>query len=122
MHEIFKQFTFDAAHHLAAIVKEGHPCSRLHGHSFTVTVTLRGEPDPKAKWIVDFGEFDKALSHVHDALDHRYLNEIPGLEISTMENISKWIWDKIKPDFPQLYRVSIARGTLGEGCSYQENA
>jgi 6-pyruvoyltetrahydropterin/6-carboxytetrahydropterin synthase len=120
MHEIFKQFSFDAAHHLAPNVETDHPFARLHGHSFTVTVTLRGNPDPKTQWIVNLDEVRKAMDKVHGELDHRYLNDVPGLEIPTLENISRWIWDKMKKDFPQLYRVTIVRGTLGEGCSYQE--
>ena len=120
MYEIFKQFSFDAAHHLAPNVGEAHPCSRLHGHSFSVTITLRGEPDPKNRWIVDFYVLQKALDRVHGELDHRFLNEIKGLEVPTLENICYWIWQKLKADFPQLYRVAVARGTLGEGCSYSE--
>jgi 6-pyruvoyltetrahydropterin/6-carboxytetrahydropterin synthase len=41
MFEIFKEFTFEAAHHLAVNVAEGHRYSRLHGHSFQVQVYLR---------------------------------------------------------------------------------
>ena len=47
MFEIFKEFTFEAAHHLAVNVADGHSYSRLHGHSFQVQVLLRGEPDEK---------------------------------------------------------------------------
>jgi 6-pyruvoyltetrahydropterin/6-carboxytetrahydropterin synthase len=122
MYEIFKQFHFDAAHQLASNVAEDHPYSRLHGHSFTVTVTLRGARDPKTQWIVNLEKLQKALDTVHEQLDHRYLNEIEGLEIPTLETISHWIWQKLKPEFPRLYRVTVERGTLGEGCSYQESA
>ena len=42
MIEISQRFSFDAAHHLGAGAAENR---RLHGHSFYVEVTLRGEPD-----------------------------------------------------------------------------
>jgi 6-pyruvoyltetrahydropterin/6-carboxytetrahydropterin synthase len=120
MIEIFKEFSFDAAHHLALNVAPGHPHARMHGHSFTATVTLRGEPDPKAGWLVNFEELDKALKQVHGQLDHHYLNDIKGLHLPTLENICQWVWHQLKPQFPQLYRVMVKRGTLGEGCSYFE--
>ena len=40
--EIFKEFTFEAAHRLP-YVAPGHKCGRLHGHSYRVTVHLDGE-------------------------------------------------------------------------------
>jgi len=122
MHELYKEFTFDAAHQLGANVEPGHKYSHIHGHSFTVTVFLRGEIDSKSRWLVDLGELHKATLVLHDKLDHHYLNEIEGLEVPTMENICLWLWRRLKPDFPLLHRITIKRGTLGEGCSYQEAA
>jgi len=40
--EIFKEFTFEAAHRLPN-VPEGHKCARLHGHSFRVELICEGE-------------------------------------------------------------------------------
>jgi len=122
MYELYKEFSFDAAHHLGANAQPGHIYSNIHGHSFTVTVTLRGQPDPSKYWIVDLAGLKEALDKLHAQLDHKYLNEVEGLEIPTMENICLWIWQRLKPSFPLLYRVAIKRGTLGEGCSYQEAA
>lgn len=119
MIEIFKEFHFDAAHHLAPNVGEQHPYARMHGHSFTVRVFLRGEPDNETGWIMSFEDIAKALSAIHDQLDHRILNEVPGLKLPTLENISRWIFEKLKPQMPALHRVMIWRGTLGEGCSYE---
>ncbi len=120
MFEVFKEFSFDAAHHLATNVENDHPYARIHGHSFTVMVIVRGQPDPKTNWVVDVAELEKALKVVHGELDHRCLNDIQGLEIPTLENICTWIWRHLKPQFPLLYRVTVKRGTLGEGCTYQE--
>ena len=38
--EIFKEFSFEAAHRLPN-VPAGHKCARLHGHSFRVEITVR---------------------------------------------------------------------------------
>jgi 6-pyruvoyltetrahydropterin/6-carboxytetrahydropterin synthase len=118
MIEIFKTFTFDAAHHLAPNVDEKHPFSRVHGHSFKVKVFLRGEPDAKTGWLMSFEDIEKILASVRNELDHHYLNEIPGLELPTLENISQWLWKKLKPQIPLLCRVTIKRGSLGEGCTF----
>jgi 6-pyruvoyltetrahydropterin/6-carboxytetrahydropterin synthase len=122
MIEIFKKFSFDAAHHLAPNVAAGHPYARMHGHSFSVTVTLRGELDLKRGWLVNFEDLDKALNRIHGELDHHFLNDIKGLELPTLENITRWIWANLKPDLPLLYRITVNRGTLGEGCSYAEES
>lgn len=122
MIEIFKQFHFDAAHHLAGNVDTGHPFSRMHGHSFTVRVFLRGEPDTKTGWIMSFEDMDKILQQVRSELDHHYLNEIPGLAVPTVENISRWLWQKLKPQMSALHRITITRGTLGEGCTFEGEA
>jgi 6-pyruvoyl-tetrahydropterin synthase len=47
MFEIFKEFTFEAAHHLAVNVSDGHRYSRLHGHSFQVQVFLKGNVEKR---------------------------------------------------------------------------
>lgn len=118
MFEIFKEFTFEAAHHLAANVDDGHRYSRLHGHSFQVQVFLRGEPDRKQNWLCDFGVIDRHFAELRAVLDHNYLNEISGLEVPTLENISRWIWDRLDNQIPGLDRIVVRRGSCGEGCVF----
>lgn len=118
MIEVFKEFTFEAAHHLGANVAPGHPYSRLHGHSFKAEIVLRGEPDPKTGWVVDFAEIDRELQALRAVLDHNYLNDIEGLQTPTLENITRWIWNRLDNVLPGLDRVMVRRGTCGEGCVY----
>src|SRR3954453_12560046 len=89
--QIFKEFTFEAAHRLPC-VPVGHKCSRLHGHSYRVEVHVGGQVNPDYGWVQDFGDIKRAFEPVHDLLDHRYLNEIEGLENPTSENVARWIW------------------------------
>ena len=67
MIELTQEFGFDAAHYLNAGAEENR---RLHGHSFYVEVTLRGEPDPKKGWLRDLGEVKAALDAIRASLDH----------------------------------------------------
>ena len=77
--ELFKEFTFEAAH-LLPHVPEGHKCGRLHGHSFRVAIYIEGEVDPYTGWIRDFSEIKAIFKPIYERLDHYYLNDIPGLE------------------------------------------
>ena len=114
--DIYKEFTFEAAHRLPN-VPEGHKCARLHGHSFQVRVTITGTLDPVLGWVMDFAEVKAACRSVHDRLDHRYLNEIEGLENPTSEVIAAWIWRELKPALPLLSMVEV-RETCTSGCRY----
>lgn len=114
--EIFKEFTFEAAHRLP-FVPEDHKCSRLHGHSFRVEIHVAGEVDSKAGWIMDFADIKWAFKPLHDQLDHHYLNEIEGLKNPTSENLARWIWDRLERALPGLSRV-LVRETCTSGCVY----
>ncbi len=115
--EIFKEFGFEAAHQLRNLPAE-HKCARLHGHSFRVEVHVRGEIGADSGWVIDFADISAAWEPLAAVLDHRYLNEIPGLETSpTSENLAIWIWDQIAPALPLLSKV-VVRETCTSGCAY----
>lgn len=115
--EVFKQFTFEAAHRLPNLPAE-HKCSRLHGHSFRVEIHVHGPVDDELGWVVDFGEIKRAFRPCYDLLDHRYLNEIEGLENPTSENLAAWIWERVAPELPGLSKI-IVRETCTTGCVYR---
>lgn len=115
--EIFKTFTLEAAHRLPN-VPAGHKCARLHGHSFRVEVHVRGPVDPQAGWVMDFADVKAAFAPLFEQLDHRYLNELPGLENPTSENLARWIWSRLKPALPALCRV-VVHETCTSGCAYE---
>lgn len=117
-YEIFKEFTFEAAHHLGANVPDGHPYGRLHGHSFHVRVSILGDPNPETGWVEDFDAVNSALSPIREQLDHNYLNDIKGLERPTLETIAKWIFDQARSSGVRTTTVEVRRGTCGEGCRY----
>lgn len=114
--EIFKEFSFEAAHRLPN-VPDGHKCARLHGHSFQVRLAVCGEVGESSGWVMDFGDIKDAFKPVWEQLDHHYLNEIEGLDNPTSENIAIWIWQQLKPRLPALCRVEI-RETCTSGCVY----
>jgi 6-pyruvoyltetrahydropterin/6-carboxytetrahydropterin synthase len=115
--EIFTELGFEAAHRLPH-VPEGHKCARLHGHSFRVQVHVEGPVDPGTGWVLDFADVKAACAPLIDDLDHRYLNEIDGLENPTSEQVARWIWDRLLPTLPLLSAVTV-RETCTSGCTYR---
>ena len=112
-----KTFGFEAAHWLPCFPPE-HKCRRMHGHSFRVEVVVEGPLDPAKGYLMDFGDLKAAAQPLEQALDHRCLNEIPGLENPTSEMIARWIWDRLKPTMPLLAEV-IVQETCTSRCSYR---
>lgn len=104
--EIYKEFSFDSAHFLPN-VPDGHKCKEMHGHTYKLKVFIKGKLDPKLGWIMDFKDLKDALMPVIDQLDHKLINDIPGLQNPTAENITVWIWDQIKPSLPLLSRIEL---------------
>jgi 6-pyruvoyltetrahydropterin/6-carboxytetrahydropterin synthase len=116
--ELIREFTFDAAHLLPNVPK-GHKCKRLHGHTFYFKLHLKGTVDPHTGWLMDFGEIKNIVKPIIDNyLDHYYLNDIAGLENPTSENIAIWLWRKLKPQLPLLYKVTL-RETCTSACVYE---
>ncbi len=117
--EIFKEFSFEAAHRLPN-VPPGHKCARLHGHTFYVRVHVQGEVDPNTGWVMDFGEIKRHFEPIYQRLDHYYLNDIEGLENPTSEVLARWIWQQLQPSLPQLCQIEV-RETCTSGCIYRGN-
>ena len=115
--ELTFRFGFDAAHrfdHFPA----SHPNYGLHGHSFQAEVTIRGEPDPKTGFIVAFEDLESACLAARAKLDHRTLNDVPGLETPSLENLCLWLWKEVHPRMPALAKVSVRRDSAGQTCTY----
>ncbi|MEW6133414.1 MAG: 6-carboxytetrahydropterin synthase QueD [Pseudomonadota bacterium] len=115
--EIFNIYHVEAARRLPYL-PDSHPCSRVHGHSFRIEIHVSGPVDPDTGWVMDFAELDAAFAPVHAQIDHRYLNDIPGLENPSSERLSQWIWQKLKPSVPGLCKI-VVQETQQSGCVYR---
>jgi len=104
--ELYKEFSFDSAHFLP-FVDENHKCRRVHGHTYVVRLYVSGDLDPVLGWVVDFAVIKDIWRPLEEKLDHRLLNDIPGLENPTAENIAIWIWRQVKPRLPKLSQVLV---------------
>lgn len=100
---LWREFTFEAAHRLP-YVPEGHKCARLHGHSYRVRLYVEGDPGADGM-VVDFAVIKEWWRPLHGSLDHRYLNEVPGLENPTSEVLALWLLARLPP---QVTRVAVS--------------
>ena len=118
MYRISKQFYFSAAHVLSQL-PESHPCSRLHGHNYTVEVVLESETLDQNSFIVDYNDLYPVKDYINSTLDHRNLNDVLPVA-TTAENIAKFLYDRFKPQFPQLCKVRVSE-TPKTWAEYEED-
>ncbi|MAC20073.1 MAG: 6-carboxytetrahydropterin synthase QueD [Phycisphaerae bacterium] len=112
-----KSFGFEAAHWLPTF-PDDHKCHRLHGHSFHIDVVVEGDVPEEQGYLVDFAVIKAAIKPVEEALDHRCLNDIEGLENPTSEMLARWIWDRLAPELPMLSEIHVHE-TCTSSCIYR---
>ncbi|HPI41864.1 MAG TPA: 6-carboxytetrahydropterin synthase QueD [Pseudobdellovibrionaceae bacterium] len=109
-------FRIESARFLPRLPKE-HPCSRTHGHSFEIIIELCGELNEELGWLIDYNDIKNNVQPVLQQLDHRLLNEVPGLENPTSELLAQWIFNKVVLSLPDLYTVRV-KETPDTECMY----
>jgi 6-pyruvoyltetrahydropterin/6-carboxytetrahydropterin synthase len=68
--EICKEFKFEASH---VLPHHKGKCSNLHGHSWKLTVYIRGPVDEETGMVVDYGDIKSSIQPIIDDLDHAHL-------------------------------------------------
>ena len=116
MWELTKSFRFEAAHALSGTTL-GEASQEIHGHSFRAEVTVRGTPDPATGMVLDLGLLQQRIAEVQKMLDHKLLNKIEALGSPTLENLSRFVWERLQ-HAGRITRVSIHRDSCGESCTY----
>lgn len=116
--ELARTFRFEAAHRLPHVPAD-HKCYRLHGHSFAVDVTVEGEVDEHMGWLVDFADITSVVEPlIMRELDHRTLNDVPGLENPTSERLCEWLWKRLAPELAGLSMITVQE-TCTARCTYR---
>lgn len=105
MWTISKEFHFSASHMLKGL-EEGHPCGNLHGHNYVLRLILVGKPNEDG-FVLDYRKLAFVKEFVDSKLDHKHLNDVFEFQTS-VENMSKYLYDLFKPTIPQLYGVEMS--------------
>jgi 6-pyruvoyltetrahydropterin/6-carboxytetrahydropterin synthase len=116
MWELTKSFRFEAAHTIAGTTL-GSASEEVHGHSFRAEIAISGEPDSRTGMIVDLGQFERSIADVQQMLDHKLLNRIESLGAPTLENLAKFIFERVQ-HAGRVKRVTVYRDSREEACSY----
>jgi 6-pyruvoyltetrahydropterin/6-carboxytetrahydropterin synthase len=116
MYKISKKFSFSASHVLNLLEKD-HPCARMHGHNYVVTIHLKSEQPDKYGFVKDYKSLKNIKQYIDETLDHRHLNDIIP-EHPTSENIARFIYNRFKPEMPELYAVEVSE-TPQTSCLYE---
>ena len=116
MWELTKSFRFEAAHALSYTTL-GEASQEIHGHSFRAEITIRGEPDPVTGMVMDLGLLDRSLDDLRKTLDHKFLNKIEAIGLPTLENLSRFIYERVR-SIGHVTKVSVHRDSCRETCTY----
>ncbi|MDB5894868.1 MAG: 6-carboxytetrahydropterin synthase QueD [Rhodoferax sp.] len=114
-YEVSQRFFFDAAHTLRREI-EADSSARVHGHTYQAEVTLQGKPDPTTGMVVDLGLVRAHIAVLRERLDHRLLDEVPGLGVPTLENLCTFIAAGMAPFGDVLSAVRVWRESTGDTC------
>lgn len=114
---VSKTFTFDAAHRLDKLPPD-HKCHRLHGHTYKVEIMVKGELDAIGM-VINYDDLARIWEPVNLLLDHRYLNEIPGLENPTTEHLVKFIYDLLV-DLPPFKDKALCLRVFESATTYAQ--
>ncbi len=80
-------------------------CANLHGHNYTLEVTVKGQVDPIKGFVIDLKELKEILEEkVKKVLDHKNLDEdIAYFQniVQSAENIAIFIWKQIEKELPE---------------------
>jgi 6-pyruvoyltetrahydropterin/6-carboxytetrahydropterin synthase len=118
--KLTQTFHFDAAHTLKGRYVDIHAkmqSENIHGHTYTASISVNGETD-KNGMVKDFGHFKFAIEPLKLKLDHKFLDNVEGLGIPTMENLCIFIANFLK-NVDGLCEVIVERKSSGDKCTLE---
>lgn len=114
--QITKEYKFDAAHWLPN-VPEGHPCGRMHGHTYHIIVGVSGQLDEHFGWVIDYGDISAVWKKLETELDHHTLNDV--IDNPTAERLALFLYrefddalDDVRIDFVTVKETESSTATI----------
>jgi 6-pyruvoyltetrahydropterin/6-carboxytetrahydropterin synthase len=113
MFEVSVEETFAAGH---ALRHYKGKCENVHGHNYKLLVTLEGPELDATGLLVDFVDLKKLIRKKIEALDHRFINDIPPFDVlnPSAENMAKYFFDEISAGLQTENTVRVREIKLWE--------
>lgn len=94
MYKLIVSSKFSAAHRL---VEYPGACARIHGHNWTVQVTVSASDVDDKGMVVDLVELKQHIDDCVSQFDHRVINDVQPFDTvnPTSENIAKYLYDYV---------------------------
>jgi len=89
----------------------------MHGHNYRVTVHLKSETLDEYGFVKDYKSLKNVKQFIDETLDHHHLNDCMK-EFPTAENIARFLYERFKPQIPELYAVEVSE-TPQTSCIYE---
>ncbi len=114
--KVTRKFKFSACHYLSNPEWPDEKnrqffgkSARMHGHNFTIFVTIEGDVNPKTGMVINLENLKNMVSPIIEELDHRCLNELPYFKrkIPTLENIAIFIFERVEEQLDGVRLYSI---------------
>jgi 6-pyruvoyltetrahydropterin/6-carboxytetrahydropterin synthase len=112
---VWRRYVIQSAHRLPN-VPDGHKCGRMHGHGFEIIIHANQDLGDR-DLSIDYDYLDSLWAPIHAELNYACLNDLPGLENPTSEVLSSWLWQRLKPQLPQLSWITVFE-TASCGANY----
>lgn len=108
MYTIAKEFRFSASHQLYNL-PDTHPCARLHGHNYVVTVYLQRATLDTVGFVIDYNALRPLADYIADHFDHRHLNDVGEMagKNTTAENLAYIFYAFCKNRWPETCAVEV---------------
>jgi 6-pyruvoyltetrahydropterin/6-carboxytetrahydropterin synthase len=113
--DLSQRFFFDAAHTLHRTT-DAEGSLRIHGHTYHAEITVTGVPDRHTGMVIDLGYLRAHVERVRKSLDHRLLDEVPGLAPATLERLCMFIREQLVDHLPGLSCIVVEREAAGDKC------
>lgn len=116
-YNLTQRFYFEAAHTLERHI-DAAGSRRVHGHTYHAAVTVSGPPDAASGMVVDLALLRGAIENLRRQLDHRLLDDVPGLGRATLENLCRYIHGELQGSWA-VSRVEVSRPASGDSCTLE---
>lgn len=113
MFEITVANHIDSAHFLRGYQGK---CLNVHGHTWRIKVTLKGERLNELGLLVDFSEVKRIIGEVTECFDHKLINEIEPFDRinPSSENLARYVYCRVKEKIASLQNISVVKVSVSE--------